>query len=66
MSEVIRHNAFVKSIDKNSLWVTIVNESACSACHAKGACNISDFQEKEIEISIFKKQYSPGDEVTII
>ncbi len=46
--------------------VNIVNESACSACHAKGACNVSDFQDKEIEITDFSKNYKPGEEVTVV
>ena len=66
MSKVIRHKAFVKIVNKNSLLVTIVNQSACSLCDAKSACNISDFQEKDIEITGFTKKYSAGEEVTIL
>lgn len=46
--------------------VNIVNQSACSACHAKSACTVADFQDKEIEIENFAKQYSPGQEVTVL
>ena len=46
--------------------VTIVNQSACSTCHARGSCNVSDFQDKEIEISHFSQDYKPGQEVTVI
>ena len=46
--------------------MNIVNESACSSCHAKGACSVSDYQDKEIEISNFSKNYTSGQEVTII
>lgn len=46
--------------------VTILNESACSSCHAKGACSVSDFQEKEIEINNFKRAYLPGEEVVVV
>ena len=66
MSSVIRHKALIKVIYPDSLIVTIINESACSACHAKGACTVSDFQEKEIEISGIKKKYSVGDPVNIL
>ncbi len=48
------------------LIVNIVNPSACSSCHAKGACSVADYQDKEIEISTFRKSYSPGQEVTIV
>lgn len=53
-------------MNENALLVNIVNESACSSCHAKGACTVADFQDKEIEIENFTKQYSPGQEVTIL
>ena len=62
----IRHKAFVKKVTDTSLVATIVNQSACSACHAKGACTVADFQEKEIEITSFSKTYAPGDEITVI
>ena len=62
----IRHRGFVKEVGEDSLIVNIVNQSACSSCHAQGACTVADFQEKEIEISHFTKKYSRGQEVTII
>lgn len=66
MSEVIRHKAYVKEVNLDSMIVTIVNQSACSSCHAKGACSVSDFQEKEIEITGFSKNYHNNEEVTIL
>ena len=62
----IKHSGFVKEIRGNSLIVNIVNQSACSTCHAKGACTVSDFQDKEIEISNYSGSYSPGEEVTVV
>ena len=56
----------MKEVSKTSLIVNIVNQSACSSCHAKGACSVSDYQDKEIEISNFSKNYKPGQEVTIL
>jgi len=64
--ENIKHKAFVKRVTDTSLIATIVNQSACSTCHAKGACTVADFQEKEIEITGFSKKYKPGDEITVI
>ncbi len=62
----IRHSGFVKEIRGTSLIVNIVNQSACSTCHAKGACTVSDYQDKEIEISNYSGTYSPGEEVTVV
>jgi positive regulator of sigma E activity len=62
----IKHIGFVKEVNDSSLIVNIVNQSACSTCHAQGACTVADFQDKEIEIQNFSKLYTPGQQVTII
>ncbi|HOI49681.1 MAG TPA: SoxR reducing system RseC family protein [Prolixibacteraceae bacterium] len=64
--ELLRHTGIVKKITSTSLIVTIVNQSACSGCHAGGACSVADMQEKEIEISRFSKNYTVGQPVTVI
>lgn len=46
--------------------VNIISQSACSTCHSKGACTVSDFEDKEIEINEFSKDYRVGQEVTIV
>jgi positive regulator of sigma E activity len=56
----------VKRVTDNSLIVNIVNQSACSTCHAQSACTVSDFQDKEIEISNFSKSIVQGQEVTVV
>ncbi len=50
----------------HKLLVNIVNQSACSTCHAKGACTVSDFQDKEIEVTEFSGSYTPGQEITVV
>ncbi len=62
----IRHKGFVKEVSNDSIIVNIINQSACSACHSKGACTVADFQDKEIEIFSFSKSYSRGQEVTVL
>jgi positive regulator of sigma E activity len=56
----------VKEVTETSLIVNIVNQSACSSCHANGACSVSDFQDKEIEITNFSNNYKLGEQVTIL
>jgi positive regulator of sigma E activity len=56
----------VKRVTDNSLIVNIVNQSACSTCHAQSACTVSDFQDKEIEINNFSKSFVQGQEVTVV
>jgi len=66
LSSNIRHSGFVKRVTSDSLIVNIISESACSSCHAQGACSVADFQDKEIEISNFTGHYTPGQEVTVV
>ena len=53
-------------MNSDKLIVTIINQSACSTCHAQGACSVSDFQDKEIEISEFNGNYKAGQQVTVV
>lgn len=56
----------MREVKGSSLIVNIVNQSACSGCHAKGACTVADYQDKEIEVTGFNNTYESGDEVTIL
>lgn len=53
-------------MSKNKLIVNIVSQSACSTCHSKEACTVSDFEDKAIEINDFRKEYRVGEQVTIV
>lgn len=66
MKSNIKHTGFVKQVTSDKLVVNIVSESACSSCHANGACSAADMQDKEIEITNFTKKYSPGQVVTVV
>lgn len=48
--ERINHEGFVSAVNGKHIQVTIVNMSACSACHAKGACTAADKENKTIDI----------------
>lgn len=47
---IISHRGVITSIDENNYHVSIISESACSACHAKGICSMSEMKEKIIDI----------------
>lgn len=64
--EMLRHTGIVKEVTPSSLIVSIINQSACSGCHVKGACTVADVQEKDIEITNFRNKYTPGSMVTVI
>jgi sigma-E factor negative regulatory protein RseC len=57
---------FVSEVKGTSLLVNIVSQSACSTCHAQGACNVSDFQDKVIEINDVSGEYKVGQQVNVV
>ena len=46
----ISHSGIIREITNSTISVSIISESACAACHAKGFCNVSDMKEKTIEV----------------
>jgi len=62
----IEHKGFIDRITDSSVFVKILSESACSACHAKGACSVSEMQDKEIEVNYTGNEYSIGDVVNLV
>ncbi len=63
---MIAHKGIVREVRGNSVLVSIISESACSACHSKSSCLIADKVEKEVEVASRGKNYIPGNEVTLL
>jgi len=61
----IDHEGTILEIEEGKITVGIINVSACSACHAKGACSMSDMKEKSIDVVDYSNQYSLGEKVKI-
>lgn len=61
----ISHQGIIESVTGTFIKVRILSMSACSACHAKGACNASDQEEKIIEALPNGKPLKIGDWVTV-
>ena len=51
MSESINHNGRIDKIEGDTVFVRIIQQSACSGCHAKGICSASEQKEKIIEVN---------------
>ena len=63
----ISHIGRVKEMTPESTVVEIVSSSACSACHAKGVCGVSEEKVKEIEVPTDPyATWKPGDEVRVM
>lgn len=65
MSESIYHDGIVEKVDGHTLFVRIVQQSACSGCHAKALCAAAEKKDKIIEIADTSGAYRPGEEVRI-
>jgi sigma-E factor negative regulatory protein RseC len=62
----IEHRGIVERITAHSVIIKIISESACSACHAKGSCIITDMQDKEIEVQQTDGNFIPGEQVNLV
>lgn len=65
MSQQIEHTGIISRIDKNLIQVLIIQESACSGCHANGACSAADMDEKIIEVESTDSTFKVGDNVIL-
>ena len=66
MNGQIEHEGVVSRLDKGTAWITIVQSSACSDCHAQSACRISGQKEKIIEIPHVDNSFHEGDKVIVV
>ena len=65
MSESINHNGRIEKIEGNAIFVRIIQQSACSGCHAQGMCGASEKKEKIIEVNDNSGKYHVNEEVTL-
>ncbi|MGF1584374.1 MAG: SoxR reducing system RseC family protein [Bacteroidales bacterium] len=66
-SGTVEHLGIISEISRNLIRVSIVQESACGHCKAKGSCSISDSSEKTIDItSPQPDSYRVGEEIRVI
>lgn len=66
MSERIEHSGFVTRVDGKNIQVQIIQMSACSSCHAKGACSAADMDEKFVDVESTDDTLRIGDMVNIV
>lgn len=66
MSEIV-HSGRIVEITPEFTSVEIVSESACSACHAKGLCGVSESRIKVVQLPTRGwDDYKVGDEVQLV
>jgi sigma-E factor negative regulatory protein RseC len=62
----VAHEGIIESISGTQVRVRFVAHSACSACHAKGVCSISNSEEKFVDVTNTLPGLSEGDHVEVI
>jgi len=65
-AESIKHDGVVTRVEDTYIIVRIENQSACSACHAKGACGLSEVVQKEITAERPAFPVTVGDSVCVM
>jgi positive regulator of sigma E activity len=61
---LISHEAIVLSTDHDSVTVSLLDQVACSGCHAEKSCSLSGMQKKEITF-IGNYKFLPGSHVVV-
>ncbi len=61
----IEHLGVIKEITPKSIKVSLLNVSACSTCHTKGTCSVSDVDNKIIDVINTGEQLKKGETVKV-
>ena len=62
----IDHVGTITDIKNEKITVSILNVSACTGCHAKSACSMSDMKDKDIDIIDYSGNFKLGEEVKVV
>ena len=62
---VIDHEGIVEQVSNDTAIVVIDSQSACAACHAKGACSAADKEEKVLTVPMNGLEVHPGETVKV-
>ena len=65
MHKSIQHTGFIEKIEQHRIYVRIVQQSACSECHAKSFCISSDSRTKIIEIEDHSGNFELNEQVWV-
>ncbi|MCE1156796.1 MAG: SoxR reducing system RseC family protein [Bacteroidales bacterium] len=65
MSQIIEHSGIIQNVNGKHIQVQIVQMSACSSCHAKGACSAADVDDKLIDVETDGTGFKVGEPVLL-
>ena len=65
-NKIVTHPGIIKKIELNKVEVAIMVTSGCASCEVKGACTVSEVEEKVVNVSTPKADsYRVGQMITI-
>ncbi|MFK5856603.1 MAG: SoxR reducing system RseC family protein [Bacteroidota bacterium] len=65
-NKIVTHPGTIKKIELYKVEVAIMVTSGCASCEVKGACTVSEVEEKVVMVSMQKtSQYKVGQLITI-
>ena len=62
----IEHQGIINEITDSTIFISVIAQSACASCHAKGMCNVAEMKEKIVEVSNNNYDYQIGETVTVV
>lgn len=65
-AKTVDHLGKVQEITTNNVMVRILSQSACAACHAQGACGVSDVEEKLVVVHKPNHGFFVGQDVKVV
>ncbi len=65
MKDTINHSGTIERIEGDTVFVKIVQQSACAGCHAKSMCMAADSKDKIIEVTDRSGSFQVNEQVII-
>ena len=63
---IVTHPGIIKKVEGDKVEVAIMVTSGCASCEIKGACSVSDVEEKSVVVKIENaKDFKAGQQITI-
>lgn len=64
--KTVTHPGTIKSVEHGKADVMVIANSACGTCDIKGACGVSESEEKIIQVDLKPgERYSAGEQVVV-
>lgn len=63
---IVTHPGVIKKVEGNKVEVAIMVTSGCASCEIKGACSVSDVEEKSVIVIMENaEEFKAGQQITI-